>query len=167
LNIDTVIIVKDLADIETARQVGDFDILRRGVVLPTADETIGMMAIFAPLAPPKSEFPTIFENKSPTSEKPEDSSNAESKKDNEQTPENSSKEQPETNAVAEIFDGEPILTEEDAIAEIPAIPLYFPTSYSLVKPYIQGFEINTLDAPSLKEVKIDNNWQPKKPNGES
>jgi len=52
------------------------------------------------------------------------------------------------------------LTEEQALEELPAIPLYFPTSYSLVKPYVQGFETNVLDAPSLKSVKIDNNWQP-------
>lgn len=60
-----------------------------------------------------------------------------------------------------------ILTEVDAINQLRAIPLYFPTSYSLVKPYIQGFEINTLDAPSLKDVSIDNFWQPKKTAGES
>jgi hypothetical protein len=51
--------------------------------------------------------------------------------------------------------------------ELPAIPLYFPTSYSLVKPYVLGFETNTLDAPSLKEVRIDNNWQPIKSEKES
>ena len=62
---------------------------------------------------------------------------------------------------------ETISTEEAAIDELPAIPLYFSTSYSLVKPYIQGFDINILDAPLLKNVKIDNNWQPKKAKSES
>ncbi len=62
---------------------------------------------------------------------------------------------------------EAILTEDQAIYQLPAIPLYFPTSYSLVKPYIQGFEINTLDAPSLKNVRIDINWQPGKTKSES
>jgi len=89
--------------------------------------------------------------------------NSESNNSN-QTPSNG---QTEPNAPSEIIETAPVLTKDEAIAEIPAIPLYFPTSYSLVKPYIQGFEINTLDAPSLKDVKIDNNWQPKKPNGES
>ena len=49
--------------------------------------------------------------------------------------------------------------EKQAMETIPAIPLYFSASYSLVKPYIQGFDSNALDAPSLKDVKIDNNWQ--------
>jgi hypothetical protein len=55
---------------------------------------------------------------------------------------------------------EPLLSEQKALEMLPAIPLYFPTSYSLVKPYVQGFETNALDAPSLKNVKINNNWQP-------
>ena len=59
----------------------------------------------------------------------------------------------------------PVRTEEEALIEIPAIPLYFPTSYSLVKPYVRGFEMNTLDAPSLKNVSIDNSWQPSTENG--
>jgi hypothetical protein len=55
-----------------------------------------------------------------------------------------------------------ILTnEEAAVYEIRAIPLYFPMSYSLVKPYIKGFETNSLDAPILKEISIDNGWRPK------
>jgi len=45
--------------------------------------------------------------------------------------------------------------------------LYFPTSYSLVKPYVRGFEMNGLDAPSLRDVSIDNTWQPKAAGGES
>ena len=67
----------------------------------------------------------------------------------------------------EADNGKLILTEEEAIGELFAIPLYFPTSYSLIKPYILGFEINTLDAPSLKDVKIDSDWQPKKQKSES
>ena len=59
------------------------------------------------------------------------------------------------------------LTEADAIFELKAIPLYFPTSYSLVKPYVLGFEMNGLDAPSLSEVSIDNTWQPKAVRSES
>jgi hypothetical protein len=64
-------------------------------------------------------------------------------------------------------DEKTILTEEQAFKELPAIPLYFPTSYSLVKSYIQGFDINILNAPSLKNVRIDNNWQPKSAKSES
>jgi ABC-type oligopeptide transport system substrate-binding subunit len=54
----------------------------------------------------------------------------------------------------------PILTETQAFDEIPAIPLFFPSSYALVKPYVKGFETNSLDAPSLKDVEIQTDWQP-------
>ena len=53
-----------------------------------------------------------------------------------------------------------ILTETQAFDEIPAIPLYFPSSYALVKPYVRGFELNSLDAPTLKDVEIQFDWQP-------
>jgi len=55
----------------------------------------------------------------------------------------------------------PLADEEAAVYEIRAIPLYFPISYSLVKPYVKGFETNSLDAPILKEISIDNDWRPK------
>jgi hypothetical protein len=53
------------------------------------------------------------------------------------------------------------MSEANAIYELWAIPLYFPTSYSLVKPYVSGFEMNSLDAPSLADVSINSDWQPK------
>jgi hypothetical protein len=58
-------------------------------------------------------------------------------------------------------------TESDALYDLPAIPLYFPTSYSLVKPYVHGFEPNGLDLFLLDEITIDNGWQPKPANSES
>jgi hypothetical protein len=58
----------------------------------------------------------------------------------------------------------PILSEAQALRELPAMPLYFASSYALVKPYVVGFEANLLDAPSLKHVRIDTSWQqPKQP----
>lgn len=153
-DIDTVIVVKETSEIETIRQKGEFDILRRNVVFPTADETVGLRAIFAPpAAPPKEASPVQ------TSENAPEISNSAPKNSTEM----SANEPVENLSSAEIVENAPIFSEEDALAELPAIPLYFPTSYSLVKPYIQGFEINTLDAPSLKDVRIDNDWQPKKP----
>ena len=168
LNIDTEIIIKESSEIDGARQTGDFDVLRRGVVLPTADETVGLMAILEPKKQLPLELtiasPPAAPNSSPVTESSPENSNTESKNTNQPAASNTS---PDAAHISETVESAPILTEDEAIAEIPAIPLYFPTSYSLVKPYIQGFEINTLDAPSLKDVKIDNNWQPKKPNGES
>jgi hypothetical protein len=43
--------------------------------------------------------------------------------------------------------------------ELPAMPIYFASSYALVKPYVTGFDANLLDAPSLKRVRIDTSWQ--------
>lgn len=54
----------------------------------------------------------------------------------------------------------PILTEADALRELPAIPIHFASSYALVKPYVGGFETNLLDAPSLKGVSINTDWRP-------
>ena len=53
----------------------------------------------------------------------------------------------------------PILSEAQALRELPAMPIYFASSYALVKPYVVGFEANLLDAPSLKHVRIDTSWQ--------
>lgn len=58
----------------------------------------------------------------------------------------------------------PIETEAEALRRLVAIPIYFASSFSLVKPYVNGFDSNVLDAPSLKTVKIDTKWQPAKGN---
>ncbi len=52
-----------------------------------------------------------------------------------------------------------VMTEAQALREMPAIPLYFASSYSLIKPYVEGFDANILDAPSLKHVRIDTGWR--------
>ena len=52
------------------------------------------------------------------------------------------------------------LTEAQALRELPAIPLHFASSYVLVKPYVDGFESNLLDAPTLKHVRINRDWRP-------
>jgi len=166
LNIKVNVAAKSAEEIAEARRTNNFDIMRRNAVLPTTDETANMLAIF----PPKKEIKEIV--KTPAAEdktlKPENSQTAQN---NSELPtfDTLVKENEENSVLVEHLDeaSQAILTEEQAIAELPAIPLYFPTSYSLVKPYIQGFEINSLDAPSLKNVRIDVNWQPKKPNGES
>ncbi|HVF49318.1 MAG TPA: hypothetical protein VNA19_04485, partial [Pyrinomonadaceae bacterium] len=54
----------------------------------------------------------------------------------------------------------PILSEAQALRELPAIPVYFASSYALVKPYVRGFEANLLDVPSLKHVRLDTDWKP-------
>lgn len=161
LNIETEITAKDAGEIEAAWKSGEFDLLRRGVVLPTADETAGMSAIFAPKEEPSNEDKTEPTDKNLP---PGGNSNVDIFVSPGETPKTIAESILPTDEDAKtIIEDVTISTEEEAMQEIPAIPLYFSTSYSLVKPYIQGFDINVLDAPLLKNVKIDNNWQPKTP----
>ena len=153
LNINTEIVVKDAADLETARAAGDYDLVRRGLVFPTTDSTASFLAIF----PPQHEAERSSEPKEADTsiaglhlgDKPA------------VAVDNSA------HAAPDAARSDPTFTEDRALFELRAIPLYFPTSYSLVKPYVRGFEINGLDAPSLRDVMIDSNWQPKTANGES
>ena len=156
LNVETEIAVRETSEIEAVKKSGDFDLIRRGAILPTADETANLLAIFTPkkniAKKPKTESPPAAKNaetKSPAAE--------------------SDVEDEDESVFVEHLDetSDAILTEEEAIKELPAIPLYFPTSYSLVKPYVEGFEMNTLDAPSLKDVRINSDWQPQKPDKNS
>jgi len=50
-------------------------------------------------------------------------------------------------------------TEAQALKDLKAMPIYFASSYSLVKPYVSGFDVNVLDAPSLKKTRLDTNWK--------
>ena len=159
LNIETEIVVKETGELDAAWESGEFDVLRRGAVLPTTDESVNIAAIFAPknttpVMPSITESSgSIFSN---------GNSNAEASASNPETPKitDAPAALPDENA-EKTAAGETITTEAQAISEVPAIPLYFSTSYSLVKSYIQGFDINALDAPLLKNVRIDDNWQPK------
>lgn len=171
LNVETEIIVKEPGEIETAKKTGEYDVMRRGVVIPTVDETANMLAIFAPKKEVKEIADKAEKDKKETAANGKTAENPPKEKSVQDKPETDELQiqtfetlTPETGEIVMIEHldetSEAILTEEQAIIELPAIPLYFPTSYSLVKPYVLGFEINALDAPSLKEVKIDNNWQP-------
>lgn len=146
LNLKTSIIVKETNEIDAIIKAGDFDILRRGEVFPTSDETANLLAIF----PPKNEEEAVVEEVAEVG-----TTNENSQIVNIAPEDNKNVQLPQISETEQV-----ILTEEQAIKELPAIPLYFPTTYSLVKPYIKGFEMNIIDAPSLKNVKIDNDWQP-------
>ncbi len=176
LNIETDIIVKEASELEVVKKERDFDVVRRGVVLPTSDETANMLAIFRPTKLKKKADPKKNNSNKSSGERASDSDseNANSNTFNEQADHAESQEQnassdfeEDEELIIDVGEDQYILTEEEALVEVPGIPLYFPTSYSLVKPYVKGFEINSLDAPSLKEVEIDNDWQPKNPKKES
>jgi hypothetical protein len=49
-------------------------------------------------------------------------------------------------------------SESQALKNLTAMPIYFASSYSLVKPYVSGFDSNVLDVPSLKKTRMDTNW---------
>lgn len=132
LNLDTEVIERETAEIPAVRESGDYDLIRRGVVLPVPDETASMMAIFGGSGEPVRRAEPRIES-SPT---------------------------PQTFGTPNIPEG-PILTEQEAIYQMRAIPLYFPTTFALVRPYVVGFDANSLDLVSLSDVSIDNNWQPK------
>ena len=51
-----------------------------------------------------------------------------------------------------------IENEVQALKELKAMPIYFASSYSLVKPYVSGFDRNVLDVPLLKRTRLDTNW---------
>jgi oligopeptide transport system substrate-binding protein len=144
LNLDTEIVVVGLAEVETARATGDYDLIRRGAVFPSNDEVMSLRSIFSPADEIKPE--------------PGDAAGRVDKANAEPAEQRTGgTDQTEGQADASLE----IRSEQDAVAQIYAIPLYFPTSYSLVKPYVSGFDFNSLDAPSLKDVSIDNGWQPK------
>jgi oligopeptide transport system substrate-binding protein len=145
LGVKTEIVVKEGEEFETAARNGEYDLIRRGVVLPTTDETTNMLAMFGAFA--SGDTASVSETTRREIEKALGENPAP------KSPAAGAAENPNNQKTA-------ILTEEQALAELPAIPLYFPASYSLVKPYVHGFDTNVLDAPTLKTVRIDNNWQP-------
>lgn len=161
LNLETEIIVKDSVEMESVRVAGAYDLIRRGVVLPTADESVSLAAIFGirkVLEMPAAASPAL-----PTSI---DAGTPVALPLSTPSPDEENGPSDET-----VLPADPIaalgplpigaFTEQDAIFELSAIPLYFPTSYSLVKPYVIGFDINGLDAPTLKDISIDSGWRPK------
>ncbi len=160
LNIDAVVIIKEPKEIEAVRQSGDFDLVRRGVVLPTNDELVNIESVLGSARKIIEDPPIETETPEPTivAEKPRSLLFGEEVGDE---PPAQSDERP----IAEEQEEIKIVTEADAVYELKVIPLYFPTSYSLIKPFIRGFEMNGLDAPSLKEVSIDSNWLPKTSRG--
>ncbi len=165
LNVDTEIIIKEPADFETAIQNGEYDMIRRGIVLPTSDETANMLAMFEPRTVPKAEIEetdqkkSVIENQAIAEKSPEASNSGGLTEGSKTLNENAANE----NLQKIENPSGVILNEDQAMAILPAIPLYFPASHSLIKPYVRGFELNALDAPSLKNIRIDSNWRPSDP----
>lgn len=152
LSLTTKIVTVETNEIETVRSSGEFDLIRRGVVLPTTDEVASLTAIFRSLektqhaAPAKPKTTETGETPRLDTIPTTDRTDA----DNEV----------ETKAGEALL---PVLmTREDALFDVLAIPLYFPESYAIVKPYVYGFDTNALDSPLIKQIGINSNWQPPK-----
>lgn len=141
LGVETEILVRPWEEYEAALRSGDYDIARRSLVMQTTDEETNMIELFGEEASAEAAaHAPAPPQPSPLGPAPEASGVAAS--------------QP-----APARRDPPILTEAQALRELPAIPLHFASSYALVKPYVSGFESNLLDAPSLKSVQIDTQWR--------
>ncbi len=124
LNIETEIVIRNWDEYEAAIRVGDYDIVRRGMVMQSTSELVNLRMLFErDVRPLPSASPV---------------------------PEASPSPQPPL----------PVETEVQALKDLKAVPIYFASSYSLVKPYVSGFDSNVLDVPSLKKTRMNTNWTP-------
>lgn len=137
LNIETEISIKGWDEYEQAIRSGDYDIVRRGVVMQTTDELTNIRTIFQL----DNQPPELSTNNQSTTENPNLANNQ------------------GTSNAAQKPARRIIESEAEALKELRAIPLYFASSHALVKPYVSGFDSNLLDLPSLKRVRIDTNWK--------
>jgi oligopeptide transport system substrate-binding protein len=135
LNIETEITTKNWDEYEALVQSGDYNVVRRGIVMQTTDEFTNLRMMFRQ------------DNRAATGT------------GNDQAAGRSQKNGKGKSAPVSAAKGEgPIESEAQALSQIRAMPIYFATSYSLVRPYVSGFDANVLDVPSLKNVKIETNW---------
>jgi oligopeptide transport system substrate-binding protein len=133
LGVETEIIIKNWDEYENTLRAGDYDVVRRGVVMQTPDELTNLRLLF-PIDQPLAI--TASPNNAPN---------------NASLP------------VSGKSEVRAIESESQALKELKAMPIYFASSYSLVKPYVYGFDANVLDAPSLKRTRINTNWTQPKP----
>src|ERR1043165_1667772 len=129
LNIQTEILIRDWEPLETASKAGECDVMRRGIVLQTTDELTNMRMLF------ERDSHLTTPRAAPV-------------------PGVVHAPSPEPVPPVTLID-----SETQALKELKAVPIYFASSYSLVKPYVSGFDLNVLDAPSLKRTRVDPNWK--------
>ena len=149
LNLETEVVARETAEITAMGEAHDFDIVRRGVVLPVPDEYACISAILGedPRLQPGSADPFVNSqaNTNSTVGLSESARFANS----------NSNSNDQKNAVQRAT-----LTEDDALYQLRVIPLYFPTSFALVKPYVMGFDTNSMGIVDLREISINSEWQP-------
>ncbi|HEX6186261.1 MAG TPA: peptide ABC transporter substrate-binding protein, partial [Pyrinomonadaceae bacterium] len=141
LGVETEVIVRPWEEYEAMLREGDYDVARRSLVMQTTDEETNMLQLFGdPAADAQAAGAETAPQASPSAAPAPDGA-----------------ESGGARAVERAANF--IFTEEQALKELPAIPLHFASSYALVKPYVEGFESNLLDAPSLKHVRINTAWR--------
>lgn len=133
LGIETEIVIKNWDEYEAAIREGDYDVVRRGLVMQTTDELSNIRMLFPDGA-------GASRTASPGKEAAPSADSAKLKEKG-------------------LLTQQPIETETQALRELSAMPIYFASSYSLVKPYVSGFDSNVLDTPSLKAVRINTDWK--------
>ncbi|HYJ86859.1 MAG TPA: peptide ABC transporter substrate-binding protein [Pyrinomonadaceae bacterium] len=136
LNIETEIIIRPWDEYTAAINSGDYDVVRRGIVMQTTDELTNIRMLFP-------DGPTVSEQLH-----------------SQISPANPTATPVRTNSrPATLGAPPPIETESQALNDLSVMPVYFASSYALVKPYVTGFDSNVLDAPSLKAVRINTDWK--------
>jgi oligopeptide transport system substrate-binding protein len=144
LGVETEVVIRPWEEYEAMLHAGDYDVARRSLVMQTTDEETNMLELFSEASTTEAGAPAVDAAATalPSAAGAKDGA-----------------------AVAQVgaHNDAPILTEAQALRELPAIPLHFASSYALAKPYVEGFEPNLLDAPSLKHVRINQEWQPPAP----
>ncbi len=128
LSIETEIVMRNWDEYEAAIKAGDYDVVRRGVVMQTTSELLNLRLLFAG---PDSDVLQVV----PTAPNGNPGSVT--------TPE----------------EKEVVETESQALKDLKAVPIYFASSYAMVKPYVSGFDSNVLDAPCLKKTRLDTTWK--------
>lgn len=154
LGVETEIVLKDWDEYEIAFRAGDYDVARRSYVMQTADDSSSLREMFEP------ESPNMIMSEHWYEESPEKKTEAAENKSGEVSKE--VKDLSPANEPPRVLPAPlpaPIISEAQALKDLPAMPIYFASSYALVKPYVVGFDSNLLDAPSLKRVRIDSSWQ--------
>jgi oligopeptide transport system substrate-binding protein len=141
LNIETEIVIKPWDEYEAAIRMGNYDIVRRGMVMQTTDELTNIRALFQPDSLGTGSSAMGQNDVSAADSPVSNGERADKREPTEQL----------------------IQSETEALNELRAFPIYFASSYALVKPYVTGFDSNVLDIPSLKHVRIDTNWREPKP----
>ena len=143
LGIETEIVIRPWEEYEAMLRAGDYDVARRSLVMQTTDEETNMRQLFGEVG--ETEAPAADDEAEPAATPAGTPPGAEA---------------PAEAARAQARPTPAALTEAQALRELPAIPLHFASSYALVRPYVDGFESNLLDAPSLKHVRINRDWRP-------